>query len=492
MTDQIRAALYARISDDDLGTGKGIARQLADGRALAEARGWQVVAEHADNDVSALRGALRPGYQAVLQAARAGSIDRVVVWQTSRLLRNRRERAEAIELLQRARVGIAVVKGQDHDLSTASGRGMTGLLGEFDTMESEVKSERVIAAAAQRAKEGRANGAPAYGWRREHDVNASGRVVGFRDVEDPEKAPVVREIVDRLLAGESLLAVTADLNARGIRPPGAGHSARLKRAKDNPAGTRWGKTSVKKLATRPANIGMRVYHRGRPDEQLLPAAWPSIVPKDRHHRVTALLTDPTRTLERPGARQHLLTWGIGECGVCGQHLRVANKGTPGHKKALYVCEAKGCVGRDEARVDDLVRRVVVARLARPDALAWLDGDDTAAASARDLAESLRARLDVAADEYADGRLDARQLERITARLRPLIDAAEAKRRAHAPREHAALVGIAGPAAERAWDGLSLAQRRSVLSVLNVTVRIMPTRPGPGFDPGSVEIGWGTP
>jgi len=40
------------------------------------------------------------------------------------------------------------------------------------------------------------------------------------------------------------------------------------------------------------------------------------------------------------------------------------------------------------------------------------------------AAGLRARLDTAADDYADGKIDARQLERITARIRPALDAAE--------------------------------------------------------------------
>src|SRR3954463_3313722 len=44
------------------------------------------------------------------------------------------------------------------------------------------------------------------------------------------------------------------------------------------------------------------------------------------------------------------------------------------------------------------------------------------------AEQLRGRLDLAADQYADGMIDARQLERITARLRPQLAAAEARAR----------------------------------------------------------------
>src|SRR3954464_11079894 len=133
-----RAAIYARISEDDTGDEAGVKRQLVDARHLAASRGWSIVAERYDNNVSALNGARRPGYDDLLSMVAANKVDRLVVFHTSRLWRNRRERAEGIETLQRARVSVAAVRGPELDLSTAYGRGMAGLLGEFDTMESEV------------------------------------------------------------------------------------------------------------------------------------------------------------------------------------------------------------------------------------------------------------------------------------------------------------------------------------------------------------------
>ncbi|MHB8961343.1 MAG: recombinase family protein, partial [Candidatus Limnocylindrales bacterium] len=160
-----RDVLYARISEDELGLAKGIDRQLEDGRALAALSGSTIVAERSDNDISASRGAHRPGYVALLEDVKADRVDRVVVFHTSRLWRNRRERAEGIELFAKHRVAVVAAKGPSFDLTTAYGRGLAGLVGEFDTMESEVKSERVQRAAKQRADEGRRNGALPYGWR---------------------------------------------------------------------------------------------------------------------------------------------------------------------------------------------------------------------------------------------------------------------------------------------------------------------------------------
>ena len=353
MTRPIRAALYARISEDATGEAAGVDRQLSDARTLAAARGWEVVAEFKDNSISALNGKHRPGYQQLMNKARAGGLDRIVVFHSSRLWRNRTERAGDIDALAKLRVGIIAVKGPDLDLSTAYGRGLAGLLGEFDTMESEVKGERVTAAAADRARMGRPNGGLGYGWQR-----TDGR--GY--VEHPEQAAVVREITDRLLRGATLRAVTESLNDAGIPPPGAALQFTNKaRAPSNPDGTHWNKTSVKKLALRASNAGLRVHHKGKPDEQLYDGGWPALVRRDRWESLRVLLTAPERALAKPGSRQHLLTWGIGYCGVCRSVLRTAMKGssTYGSKQRLYVCDAKGCVGRNEIAVDSLVAELVI-------------------------------------------------------------------------------------------------------------------------------------
>ena len=76
-------------------------------------------------------------------------------------------------------------------------------MGEFDTWESEIKSERIQAAAERRAHEGRTNGAVLYGWTRHHELSPSGKVIGWKDVVDPEQAAIVREITDRVLAGDT-------------------------------------------------------------------------------------------------------------------------------------------------------------------------------------------------------------------------------------------------------------------------------------------------
>lgn len=59
-----------RISEDATKEGAGVARQYFKARQLAEARGWTIVHEFHDNDISSSNGADRPGYEALLRGRR--------------------------------------------------------------------------------------------------------------------------------------------------------------------------------------------------------------------------------------------------------------------------------------------------------------------------------------------------------------------------------------------------------------------------------------
>ena len=486
--ERVRAALYARISEDQTGQAAGVGRQLEDARALAQARGWEVVAEYSDNDISALTGKHRPGYAALMAAVAAGELDRVVVYMTSRLWRNRAERAQAFDLLRDAHVSISAVRGPELDMTSAAGRGIAGILGEFDTMESEVKSERVKRAAQERRAQGRANGPALYGWRREYDTDASGRIIGRRDLVDEAQAAIVQEIVRRLLAGDTLAGIARDLTARQVPTPYGAQSARKRVPGATPYS--WIPSSVRKLATRPANIGL-LTHNGKPAGR---AEWDPIISDEDHAAVTALLSSSgRRTSFVQHDRRHLLTFGIGECGVCGSRLRVAPKGG----NPLYVCDtSRGCVGRREEWVDALVEEVVIGRLAQADAADLLtprDGSKAALREAVARADTLRTRLQEAADLFSEGGITADMMRTISNKIEPQLAEADALvRRLSRPREVPVITqaGLTGDNARETWERLDLNERRAVMETLGLRVRIMPTtRRGPGFDPSSIVIEW---
>jgi DNA invertase Pin-like site-specific DNA recombinase len=460
-----------------------VSRQLEDCEKLAAVRGWEVVARYSDNDISAFRGRQRPGYDKLMAAAVRREFDVIVTYGLSRLWRSRQERAKAISTFGTARIDVALVKGSDLDLSSAAGRMYADVLGSFDTAESEIKGERVARAAQQRAEEGKANGPCAYGWTRAKEFDDQGRVLSWKDEVDEPAAEVVRSIVRDLLAGVTLRAITARLNEEG-RPA--------------PVGGKWIPSSVRKLAVRDLNIGVRTHtvvvklddKSTVTTTQKYKGAWEPIVGEADHLQVKALLSDPKRRTQKAAARTHLLTFGVGQCGVCRGVLVATRKGPKGKKTSLYACRDLGCVGRREKWVDELVVTTVCERLSKPDAASIFATDDSETEQAwKDFAE-LRGKLDEAADLFAADKIDQRMLERITAKIRPALE--EAERRARPATSIPMVVRdlIDADDTRVAWDELSISQQRAVLEALQVEVIVKPARGGPGFKPDSVSIEWG--
>src|SRR5215217_2105907 len=75
----IRAAIYARISYDPGARAVGVDRQREDCLRLAASRGWTVVAEYIDNNVSAFKYSrkARTQYLRLLDDIEAGRIDAI-------------------------------------------------------------------------------------------------------------------------------------------------------------------------------------------------------------------------------------------------------------------------------------------------------------------------------------------------------------------------------------------------------------------------------
>lgn len=168
-------------------------------------------------------------------------------------------------------------------------------------------------------------------------------------------------------------------------------------------------------------------------------------------------------------------------------MRVLLAGRCDRKADTYVCQANYHVRRRRGELEELVVKTVLGILARPDAVGLLTRDDDEATRAHEQAEALRARLDLAADAYAAGRIDTRQLTRITAQLSPQIEALQQVVRAASSAPD--LFDLARPDITERWDELPLARQRAVIAAL-LEVRVLPARIKGGaerFDPRDVEI-----
>ena len=276
---------------------------------------------------------------------------------------------------------------------------------------------------------------------------------------------------------ESLHAVAKDLNDREIPAPRGG---------------RWNGTMLRQVVTRERNAGLR-RHQGRVLPVDGPVRWEPIVTEDEHRRLVALLTDPARRTNVNAPRYRYLLGGIVRCGRCAERGHGPDgagtrlRAVVGGGQRRYVCP-RCYLGRDLDRVDDLVTRVVVGRLAKPDALAAVArhaADDGAVRGLTDRRDALRAKLALADDDYADDKITREQHLRITQRTRPKLDEVEAALRAATRAGGVDLSDLARPDVAQVWKKVTLERRRAVIDAL-VTVTVLPVGSGARWREGSDE------
>lgn len=470
------AGLYGRISDDRDGEAAGVKRQLDDGRELVTRRGGTVVMERSDNDISALTGKKRPGYNALMAAAQAGEITHIVVWHTSRLWRNRRERAEGIEILKDAGVSVLAVKGPELDMSTAYGRGMAGLIGEFDTMESEVKSERIKRKVEELAADGKiANGGPRpYGYRRIYSGEGPRRKI-VRDEIEPDEAAVVSECARRALAGDSLRSIVGDLNNRGI---------------STSTGRVWTQQALRWMLRSGRIAGLREHK----DVVVGKAVWPAIITEDQHKLLRALLEANKEFVRGSRVRLHYLT-GFVYCDKCSvRNIRMGV--VPQAGKLKYRCPPKqegGCNGRIImlADLESLVDAYMVARLSDPKTLREL--------AAREAAGNTQADAILSRIEGHERRLQllARSMEEDDAEAIPeaMATVRVVRRKLDEARDELArltvrpdLARLDFPALAAGWKTQHIDQKQMLLRLFVDRIVIGPARRGYAkFDPDRVDI-----
>ncbi|MGP9837888.1 recombinase family protein [Arthrobacter sp. 179] len=460
------AGIYARISRDADDTRLGVERQIADCRELAERKEWEVAETFVDNDVSASRSKVRPEYQRMMQAVEDGRIQAIVVWDVDRLTRKPRELEDVIDLTARSGVELASVGGEI-DLATPQGKMTAGIKGMVARHESEQQARRIRRKFEQKAAAGEPHSHVPYGYLRVQRDGAPW------EVPDPEAGPVVQEMVSRFIRGDWLHTIARDFNVRGVRAPRGGD---------------WNNTLVRQIVRRPINAGFRVF-RG---EVAGRANCDPLISGDEHEQVLAILADPVRKANYKGREPRSLLTGIAGCGLCGGKMRKVPGAIKAGKKqpAAYSCRDCHRVRRKLESVDDLVTVLVLGRLLMPDLAAAMAGDNSDQIEKfRAQVVGLEARLELAADEFADGGMTGDQLRRVNAKILPQLE--ELRRRLASLRPVTAVLDLAGEDAAERWAAATLDIRRSVVEDL-MEITILPTGSGIRFSPEHIKIEWKVP
>ncbi|HYN65235.1 MAG TPA: recombinase family protein [Candidatus Limnocylindrales bacterium] len=460
-----RATVYARLSRDRDGTQTATARQVADCRKFAEAKGWEVIATHEDADLSAYSAKVtRPGFEAVLASVEAGEADVVLAWKLDRLLRRPRDFEKLWQLCEATGANVATVTDGIDTSQPMAGLLMPRIMATFAELEAENLSIREKRKHEETAKAGKRSGGGSRPFGLTRDWSA---IV-------PDEAELLRDAVDRILGGQSMYRIATDWNGRGIKTP---------------TGRAWSVQLLKSMLRSPRLAGLRE-HRGA---IVAAGQWPAIVDPDKHERLRAHLS--RKGTQRQAGR--FLLSGLVRCGVCGQSMYVRRRHKD--KARFYGCEkAAGGAGCGHVHIvaeplEAMVRDAVLERLNSPEMLAAIEAHNRQTVEAADL-DTLRADEDaleqLARDHYTD-RIIGRS-EYLAARD-GLVERIEAARRKVARVNGSGRLGeLAGFGEElrAAWDGESLDWQRQVVQTIVDKANVTPGRRGPNrFDPSRVTVDW---
>jgi site-specific DNA recombinase len=465
MVAPLAVAVYARISSDQDGTALGVTRQLGDCRQLAVQLGWTVAEEYIDNDISAFSGKRRPAYERMLDDLRDGVRDAVIVYHVDRLTRRPIELEQFVETLTTAKVRhVRFVAGADVDIANGDGLMVLRLMAAVAANESASKSRRVLRKLDEVAAAGRPHG-------------GSRRPFGFDDDRitiRPDEAEVIRTLVARCLAGESLRSLATWLDEQQIRTVFA---------------KPWRTTTVRDMITSARVAGLRT-HRG---EVVGPAIWEAIISPTDRARLLAMFEQKRSTGAR-SPRSYLLT-GLLRCGKCGGTLFSSRR----EHSRRYVCmsgpDHRGC-GRltvVAGPLEELTADAVLYRLDTPELADAVSGrsalDERTTALAEAIAQD-RGQLDELAGMYATRQIPAR--EWLTARQPIEARVTEAERRLARVTRNDALVGLVGNGRglRAQWEDLNITRQHAIVrAVLDHAVISAGQSGARELDPGRVDLVW---
>jgi DNA invertase Pin-like site-specific DNA recombinase len=141
-------ALYLRVSTVD----QHPETQLHDLRAMAQQRGFQIVAEYTDR-ISGTK-ARRPGLDDLLRDARRGRFQVVLVWASDRIARSVRHFLEVLDEFNRLNVEFVSFR-ESIDTGGPLGRAVVIIIGAIAELERNLIIERVRAGMRRAKLEGR-------------------------------------------------------------------------------------------------------------------------------------------------------------------------------------------------------------------------------------------------------------------------------------------------------------------------------------------------
>jgi DNA invertase Pin-like site-specific DNA recombinase len=245
-----KAAIYLRVSSEDQTKGFSLGVQESDCRAFCLTNEWEVEEVYDDTKSGALRIEARPGAMRLLNDAKAGKIQAVVVWKYDRAFRDTRGLPWFEYELEGA--GIDRVHSVKDDIPDGQFRNvMLAMTGHQAEQERADFRARSMAGVKARVESGKLTPGtkPRFGYRWLHELDHKGNQVRGQFEEDLETAWVVRLIYERIAAGTPKRTLARELAARGIPAP--------------KGGARWSLWTIEQVVRQPVYKGEAVMFQFR-------------------------------------------------------------------------------------------------------------------------------------------------------------------------------------------------------------------------------------
>ena len=304
------AVIYARYSSHNQ-KDASIEQQVNECRAHATSLGLNIVHVYADRAISG-KTDNRPSFQQMMRDAELGQFSYVLSWKSNRIGRNMLQ--AMTNELRLNELGVQVLYAEEDFDDTAAGRFALRSMMNVNQFYIENMAEDVKRGMMDNARKAKVNGKLPFGYKKGPNGDY---------VEDEYAAPVIKEIFERVAAGEALSEICNSLNLRGFKTSN---------------GRPFGKSSFNALLHNERYRGIYIFGDVR-----IEGAIPRLVSDDLFYQVAEVVKtkkNPRTNRRRNKNGVYMLTGKL-FCGQCGSPM-VGVSGTSklGDLHHYYVCKKK--------------------------------------------------------------------------------------------------------------------------------------------------------
>lgn len=332
-----KVAAYARVSTGKDAMLHSLSSQVGYySEFIQKHSNWEYAGVYADEALTGTKES-RDEFQRLLNDCRAGCIDMILTKSISRFARNTVTLLETVRELKAMEVDIFFEEQNIHTMS-AEGELMLTILASYAQEESLSASENQ----KWRVRKGFENGELVnlrflFGYR----ISKNGIEI------DDKTAPIVREVFDRVISGESFGAISRNLNARGLTCKLGGKWC-AQRIRETVANEKYTGNAMLQKRYRNNHLEKKLLRNtGELPMFYAEGTHPSIIDMDTFEAAQAVLQQKSEaTKNRPRPQKSEFTGKI-ICPFCGKaYKRNTSNGSVGWNCSTYLSQGKAvCHGK---------------------------------------------------------------------------------------------------------------------------------------------------